>query len=279
MKDSNIILMLGHLMIEVGDYDKAEKYFHAILHSSVPNDEEIACIYYNIGRIYRLKGNHEGALEYLNRAYVTHSEARPTRLASAAKAMNAIGIVYNELNDIGKAIDSFECALKLYTKTVQEYHPDVGGTLLNLGNIYSEHGDFENALICFQRTKKIYEYNLPSNHPNIAILLNNMGNVYYQQNKLDLALETYQRALEINEKILPSNHPVIEKNTHNLSKVYILLGDQAKAQLQLEQPLEYAEIDNHTFVKTIRTNSFPFYENYIDKNFKSNVESIEMNNI
>jgi tetratricopeptide (TPR) repeat protein len=277
MTESDSVLMFGHLMIEIGDYNKAEKYFDAILHSSIPNDEEISCIYYNIGRIYRLKGDYERAIEFLNRAYETHSQARPPRLVSAAKAMNAIGIVYMELNSVEQAIESFECALKLYSKTIQEYHPDVGGTLINLGNIYSQQGQFENALSSFKRTQKIYEYNLPPNHPNVAILLNNMGNLYYQHDKLDLALDAYQRALDINEKILPPNHPAIARNRHNLSKIYILIGDQTKAQFQLKKASDCILFDVDSPVETMKYDLFALDTNGIDKAIKSKMEPIEMN--
>jgi len=254
MTESNIILMLGHLIIETRDYDKAEKYFNAMLNSSIPNDEEIACIYYNIGRVYRLKGDYESAIDFLNRAYTAHAEARPSRLVSAAKAMNALGILCMELNSVEQAIDAFECALKLYTKTVQGNHPDVAGTLINLGNIYSQQGQFESALSCFKRAQKIYEYNLPSSHPNIAILLNNIGNLHYQQGTLDLALAAYQRALEINEKVLSPNHPVIARNRHNLSKVYILLGDQTEAQFHLKRASECILFDVSATVDSMQYN-------------------------
>jgi tetratricopeptide (TPR) repeat protein len=276
MTESNLLLMLGHLIIETGDYDKAEKYFNGLLHSSIPNDEEIACIYYNMGRVYRLKGDYDHAVDYLNQAYITHSEARPARLASAAKTMNAMGILCMELNNVEQAIDSFECALKLYTKTIQEYHPDIGGTLINLGNIYSEQGEFEGALSCFKRAEKIYEYNLPPNHPNIAILLNNIGNLYYQQANFDLALDVYKRALEINEKILSPNHPVIARNRHNLSRVYASLGDQTKAQFQLEQASHCDEFDIKSLTESMKIN--PDSWKAVGIHNVLNTESIEMNN-
>ncbi|CAF3876492.1 unnamed protein product [Adineta steineri] len=235
MTDSNIMLMLGHLIIETGNYYKAEKYFDAILHSSIPNDEEISCIYYNMGRIYRLKGEYDRALEYLDQAYTTHSKARPARLISAAKAMNAMGIVYKEQNNITQAIESFGSALKTYGKTLQASHPDVAGTLINLGNIYCAQEEFTDALSCFNRAQRIYDRNLPPNHPNIAVLLNNIGNLYQQQSQLDLALNAYQSALSIYENILPPHHPDIVRNQHNISKIYIMLGDQKNPNFQLKQ--------------------------------------------
>lgn len=243
MPESDPILMLGHLIIETGDYDKAEKYFNGLLHSSIPNDEQIACIYYNIGRVYRLKEDYHQAIEYLNRAFVQHSQARPSRLVSAAKTMNAIGILFMQLNNIPQAIESFESALKYYNKTIQNDHPDVGGTLINLANIYCEQGQYDIALTSFKRAENIYQTHLPPTHPNMASLLNNIGNLYYQQGSFDLALDAYERAVNINEKILPANHPILARNRHCLARVYVLLGDQIKAQLQLKRASECPSYD------------------------------------
>jgi tetratricopeptide (TPR) repeat protein len=211
-------------------------------------------IYYNLGRVYRLKGDYDHAVDFLNQAYITHTEARPARLVSAAKTMNAMGIFCMELNSVQQAIDAFECALKAYAKIVQEHHQDVGGTLLNLGNIYSEQGQFESAMSCFKRAEKIYRDSLPPNHPNIAILLNNIGNLYYQQANFDLALDAYKRALEINEKVLSPNNPVIACNRHNLSRVYASLGDQAKAQFQLEQASHCDGFDIQSLTESMKIN-------------------------
>jgi tetratricopeptide (TPR) repeat protein len=276
MTESNIMLMLGHLIIDMGNYDKAEKYFNTLLHSSHPNDEEIACIFYYIGRICRLKGEYERALDALTRAYERHSEARPARLVSAAKAMNAIGIVCMEQDNAQQAINSFECALKLYAKTIAGYHPDVGGTLINLGNIHCDQGQFESALYYFKRAQHIYECNLPPNHPNIAILLNNFGNLYYQQLKFDLALDAYQRALAINENILPANHPDILRNTHNISKVYRMIADQNNAKFEIDQVPAYTLPDSRQYKGVGKINKIFWEETKMPKISKSDIEMVEM---
>jgi tetratricopeptide (TPR) repeat protein len=227
MSESNITLTFGQLMIDMGAYGKAEDYFDAILLSSKPNDEEIACIHYYIGRVYRLKGEYERALGSLERAYASHAEAQPVRPVSAAKVINAIGIVRMEQGHVQEAIESFERALKLYSKAIQEYHPDVGGTLINLGNAYCAQQRLDQALTCFRRAEHTFECNLPVNHPNMAMLLNNMGNLLYRQRQFDSALNHYQRASAIYQKTLPGNHPDVVRNKQNISMGHLALASQA----------------------------------------------------
>jgi tetratricopeptide (TPR) repeat protein len=137
MADANIVLMFGHLLIEMGEYYKAQKYFDTVL-SSNPNDEEIACIYFNFGRAYRLKGDFDQSIDYYKRAYDLHYKAKPKRRASAAKALNGLGITSSEQGNQQIAIEYFQRALKLLYKSVHRYHVDIGGTLINLSSIYCD---------------------------------------------------------------------------------------------------------------------------------------------
>jgi tetratricopeptide (TPR) repeat protein len=133
--DANIGLMFGHLLVEMGEYNKAETYFNNILNSSNPNDEEIACIYFNFGRTYRFKGDFNRAMDYYTRAYDLHIKAKPKRLYSAAKASNGLGLVFREQNNLEKALEYFQKTLKLYDQSIPRQHIDVANTLINLSSI------------------------------------------------------------------------------------------------------------------------------------------------
>ncbi len=254
MAESNIVLMFGNLLVEMGEYIKAEKYFNAILHSSNPNDEEIACIYHNIGRAHCRKGEFERALGCLNRSYETHLTARPPRLMSAAKTINAIGIVYCEQGDANRAKESFERALKLYTKTVNRRHADVGGTLINLGNIHCQQGRFEQAFSCFTEAQKIYERRLPPNHPKLALILNNIGNLHNQKKKYDLASNAFTIALSMKEKVLPPDHPDLARTAYNLAVIYAIRGDHEQAELFFKRAGDCALPEVHPFQQMVKNN-------------------------
>ncbi len=141
MMESNIVLMFGNLLLEMGEYAKAERYFDTILNSSNPNDEEIACIFFNFGRTHRLKGDFNRAINCYNRAYNLHMNAKPKRLASAGKTLNGLGVVYSEQGRLLKAEESFLRAMQLYKKSIPKKHVDVAGTLINLGTIDCDRED------------------------------------------------------------------------------------------------------------------------------------------
>ncbi|CAF1173794.1 unnamed protein product [Rotaria sordida] len=85
MTQSNITLFFGNLLIEMGEYVQAERYFSVILNTLSPNDEEMACIFFYF-----------------------------ERRASAGKAINGLGVVYSELGRQNKAKDCFQRSMDLY---------------------------------------------------------------------------------------------------------------------------------------------------------------------
>ncbi|CAF1200789.1 unnamed protein product [Rotaria sordida] len=212
MTKSNIIVFFGNLLIEMSEYDKAQRYFDTILSSSYPNDEEIACIFYNFGRIYRFLGN-------FYRAYQLHMNARLNRIASAGKTLNGLGLVYIEQGNEIKAEECFKRAMHLYKKSIPRKHIEVTGTVINLGNLDCSRQNFEQA-------KEIYDNSLPLLYPNRVLLRVNLGNIHLTAGNYQMALEEYEAVIKLQETSLPSNHPDIARTLHNLAIVHAHQGNK-----------------------------------------------------
>ncbi|CAF1257851.1 unnamed protein product [Rotaria sordida] len=234
MAESNIGLMFGNLLLENGEYAKAERYFDTILNCSNPNDEEIACIFFNFGRTHRLKGDFNRAIKCYNRAYNLHMSARPKRLASAGKTLNGLGVVYSEQGRQLRAEEFFQRAMKLYKKSIPKNHVDVAGTLINLGTLDYDRQDYDQAAFKYLKAKKIYDSSLPPGHPNHALPRVNLGNVYLATEDYTKACEEYEVALKLQQISLPSNHPEIAHTLHNLAIVKTHLGNVEQAKQCLE---------------------------------------------
>lgn len=240
MMESNIVLMFGNLLLEMGEYAKAERYFDTILNSANPNDEEIACIFFNFGRTHRLRGDFNRAISSYNRAYNLHMDARPKRCASAGKTLNGLGVVYSEQGRLLKAEECFRMTMKLYKKSIPKKHVDVAGVLINLGVLDCERQDYPKAILKYIKAKKIYDSLLPPGHPNRAVPRVNLGNVYLAAGNYNLACEEYESALKLQEASLPGDHPDIARTLHNLAVVETHRGNLIMAKEYLERAEETA---------------------------------------
>jgi tetratricopeptide (TPR) repeat protein len=127
--------MFGNLLLEMSQYENAQRYFDTVLNSSNPNDEEIASLFFNYGHIHRLKGDFNRAINCYNRAYHFHMTARPKRFANAGKTLNDLGVVYSEQGNQSKAEECFLRAMKFYKGNISQEHVHVAETLIHLSKI------------------------------------------------------------------------------------------------------------------------------------------------
>ncbi|CAF0745924.1 unnamed protein product [Adineta steineri] len=257
MIDANVILMFGSLLLEMGEYDKAGKYFDNILNSSAPNDEEIACLYFNFGRTHRLKENFERSITCYTKSYDLHFYTKPKRLASAGKALNGLGIVYCEIGDQDKAMECFERAMKLFNKSIRRKHVDIGGTLINMSTIQYERRQYDIALANAREAQKIFEKALPPAHPNNALTLATLANIYLALGEYDLAQKNYERALELEMIALPSDHPDIARTLHNIGLNHAHQYYMNEARDYFEKAMDTVAQSlskEHPIIRTVDTN-------------------------
>ncbi|CAF1216691.1 unnamed protein product [Rotaria sp. Silwood1] len=240
MIKSNPTLIFGDLLLEMGEYAKAERHFDTVLNSSNLNDKDIACIFFNFGRIHRLKGDFNRAINCYKRSYDLCMNARLKRFSYAGKAVNGLGIVYSELGQQMKAEEYFQQAMKLYKKSIRKKHVEIAGTLINLGTIDCDRQNFTQALNKYQEAKKIYDSSLPLDHPNRALQRVNEGNIHLATGNYEIALQEYELALKLQEALLPADHANIARTLHNLAIVHASRGNMDEATKYLERAKEIA---------------------------------------
>ncbi|CAF4178555.1 unnamed protein product [Rotaria sordida] len=241
MTKSNVLLFFDNLLLEMGEYPKAKRHFDRILRSSNPNDEEIACIFFNFGRIHRLHGNFHRAIDCYNRAYKLHMDARPERLGSAGKCLNDLGIVYSEMGRQIRAEECFQGAMELYKISSPNDPLDIAGTLIHLGAIDCDRRNLKEALDKYQEAIRIYDSCLSPDHPSRARARVGLGNVHLASENYIMALQEYESTLKLQQAFLPADHEDIGRTLHNLAIVHTHLGNKDEAKKYSERANEIAD--------------------------------------
>jgi len=126
-----------------------------------------------------LKLHTQGKLDEAKKIYEKILVAKPDHFLS----LSNIGIIYSQLKEFNKAIETFNNTIKVNPKFAEAYN--------NLGIVFYELNDLEKALKSFEEAIKIKS--------NFSDAFNNIGNVYQKKNYINKAIENYEIAILKNE--------------------------------------------------------------------------------
>lgn len=149
-----------------------------------------------------------------------------------------LAYIYEQKNDLSKALSHYDQALNLYLTYLPFNDPKLCPTYSNIGLVLKKQGNLNNSLEFLQHALDI---DLIASNPDqieIAILYINIGGVFDAQGCPKEALEHYETALDIVVNSLPPYHPLIGATHNNIGLVYFSMHDYSKALQHFKQTLE-----------------------------------------
>jgi tetratricopeptide (TPR) repeat protein len=219
---------LGHLLIKLGHFNKAEELYEILL-KQAKDESEKAIIFHYLGQITEQQGKYTEAVMIYEKALEIKRKTLPANHPNLAASYNNMGLVYYSMSEYPKSLSYHEKALEIYQKILPANNPDVATSYHNIGGVYKNMGEYSKALLCRVKAHEICLYTLPANHPDLATSYNNIGAVYNKMNEYSKALSYYKKALEIREKTLPTNHRHLGTSYNNIGGVYKNMGEYSRA--------------------------------------------------
>ena len=148
-KDSEILRVMGVVVLHLNNSSLAEKYFTKSYNIN-PNS---VAVLLNLASLQKLKLNFSEAINWINKAVKIDPNSIPT--------------LYNYANLL-KANAQFEEAQKVYTE-VLKFNPNHYGTLINLGHINKNNGNIDKAAHYYHHVLSINP-----NDSNLYLALSNL---------------------------------------------------------------------------------------------------------
>ncbi|CAF4866619.1 unnamed protein product, partial [Rotaria socialis] len=223
MKEYSPLIGFGRLLWnELGQIDRAEKYFKNLLQSVPPDHPDIADIYNSIGCVYAKKGVLDQALKNYNEAYEIRKRKLQETDPKIAGSLHNIAVIYRAQSEIDRALDYFLQALTIHEKNYDGDHEDKGYTIESIGLVYKSKCKFDTALIWLSRA--------------------------LEKNELDRALDYYYCQLEMEEKCLPPDHSRLLKHLDWITRIYCKKHGKEKALTLYQEKLTIQRTilnDNH----------------------------------
>ncbi|UJR19231.1 hypothetical protein I4U23_022360 [Adineta vaga] len=207
------IIYFGRLLIkDLGQINRAEKYFEMLLKTLPSNHEHISAVYNQIGNIHDRRGNLNLALKYFELAYQTGQKQLTQNFQHFAGSLNNIGRIHRNKGNFNQALNYYNQALDIETKYCSDDHIHKAVLIESIAVIYADNNHFEKAFNLMDESLKMLRRLLPAQHHYIALSLN-----YYYQ------------LLEMNEQCLPSDHPELSTNLNMIIEIYKKIGQTEKA--------------------------------------------------
>ena len=230
MKDSAPTIYVGYLlMTELGQMDRAGKYFNMLLKSFPSDHPDLGSVYTNIGNIHKNKNEINLALKNYQKAYEIRQKHLPSDHPLIAGSLHNIASVYKDKGELDLALDYYHQALRIDDKAQLDNNLNKALTIECIGRVYVDKDDLDAALDHFVRALEIYKHVLPDQNQDTAQCLGMIGCVHEKRKHLDVALDYYHQQLKMEEQCLPSDHVNLSDHLDWIVNIYKQMNEFEKA--------------------------------------------------
>jgi tetratricopeptide (TPR) repeat protein len=248
--EENIVFLFGKLLIDMGEFSKAYKYFVTLLlDDQYKKLNLLPSIYYYIGLSLFHAGYLPRAFSYYLCAFREQNnlingsrvEANNMFIVKFARTLNGIGMLYSTERRFKEGLGCYIKALSLLESRLDVNHPLIAACFTNIGIILRQVGYFDLSLIYHEKSLSTREQLYRFEHPdhvrtsiNIALVLDDKG-------EHEKAIHLLQECRSSVERILPIDHPLTALIHLNIGTVYLNMKNIPSARLEFYRALAIFE--------------------------------------
>ena len=221
---------LGSLMFVMGEFNKAEDIFNALLETTSNEDwTGRASLYHMLGYVNHEKNNQSTALIHFEQSLNIERANLPPDNRKLCRNYAGIGLVLKEQGDLDEALKYFQLCLDIERRESHPNQVNIATLHNNIGGVFDAQEKYSEALESYKRTLEIELNHLSPSDPSLSKTYSNIADTYHSLGDNSKALDYYQKALEIQTKSLPSNHPWFATTYNNIASVHDSLEDSSTA--------------------------------------------------
>ncbi len=219
------LIYQGITLNELGNIDEAIQIYAKSFDIALARQDTLYCgqSLINISNLYKSKGDYEGALKSLHKAF---EYIDPTNVEYIGSIHNNIGNIFQLQGRIEDALNSFNKAYDNYTEASNLYNTT--NVLVNLGNIYLEEMLLDSANYYYEQALSIANengYELLKSQ-----IYHNKGEYHFFKNEREESKQCFATSLKLNRA---------QKGTKGLSRTLERYGDLLRLDDDLKECLPY----------------------------------------
>lgn len=205
-------------------FDKILRHYSLFKKSALTSD-----IYYNLGKINTLKGDHNEALNNFQSALNLIDKNRGEIGYEERDIYGGMVSIYLLLNKPKKMIEYSHKLLNCLKEkfTVDNY--DLIIFNLTIGQAYQLQEDYDNTLYHYQEATKLQEIEYGFSHPETMYIYDILIGIYKKKSDYHNMLLLLKKSLSIAERVFGSNHYDVASYNYKIATVYTSLCDHKVA--------------------------------------------------
>ncbi len=231
--DAFLLNALGCTMNDLGDHNRAIKYYHqalAIINGVYGVDSPFeACVLNNLGEACRYLGEPKKTIDYYQQALSINNMVYGDGHYKVANTLNNLGALWDDLGDYHQATKYYMQALNILKNIYGKMHPQVANTLNNMGLTWAVLGEYKKAIDYHEQALAICQSVYGENHPSVAINLASLGSAWYFLGDYHKAISYFELSLTIWRNVYGDKHPNVARDLNNLGNACNSLGEYNKA--------------------------------------------------
>lgn len=205
----NVTSNLGSVHRRLGNHVESERLGRLALERrrSLSGDDhpDVAVMLGNLAMMLKTTGRHDEA----EPMYLKVLELQKKQLGDSpavANTMNNVGMLYVEIDDLRRAEQMLQGALKMWSQTLGADNIKVGVANHNLAILYINKGDLEQAEKLIERAIGIRTKILGEQHEATSLSRMYLAEIYMDTGRLEEAEQILRRVVEVLEDKLPEGH-------------------------------------------------------------------------
>jgi Nif-specific regulatory protein len=216
-QNAQVLEDLADSLITIGNYEEAERRYHALLSFIASDREKSAEIRAKLGSVYSKKGEYDTAIQHLETSLENASKK------ALPEVLVRLGTIYFRKSDYDSARRFLNQALDQLGGT--EESEIAGHVWSTLVGVHAHLGKYREALRCSKKSLDIFKS--LKNKPGLAAGLTNSGNIHYAINELKQALQCYEKGVKLADEI--GDRPLAAMVLDNLGNAHCRTEDYSRA--------------------------------------------------
>ncbi|MEM3396433.1 MAG: tetratricopeptide repeat protein [Thermoplasmata archaeon] len=227
VQDFEIALKTLNKILEIylasGLYEDAMKVLDEKISLLGEPGAELGRTYATRAEVYLKMGEHEKAMESINKAFEVITGTSSTAAGEITRLLTIKGYIHERAGNYKNAIECQEKALEFFTKHGME--KDAGNCYTRIGSTYYYLGNYDESIANLRMAEEIFARN--NDKQGLSQVYNNLGMVYYELEDFGNARKCLEKTVEMKEIVHDLAGIAIAKN--NLGNVYFEIGEIEKA--------------------------------------------------